>query len=417
MKQLRNIWFLMVKDLKIFATDRTALIFAILFPFFFIFLFNSVMKGLNAEDQRLVINLVTREPADGISTQLISAMETKDVSTLKPGEPEIVWLKDYDQAMQDVENDKLKGSGFIAFPADFTEAVTMGYGTQLDVVCKPANTSTIATLDGFAGSIASEMGTSHVINEAVIGLLIEKDLSAPGSAGDLSQAIRAQFYGQSTAAPKSALISFNTRSYGAVQAMNPSSFTIPGYLVMFVFFTAAFAAVNLVRERQNHTLERLLSSSATKNEILGGVYGSTVAKGLIQIIIFWTVGIFGFKMNLGISPAAVIIISILMTLMASAFGVMLATFVKTERSASSIGVLTSLILAPLGGCWWPLFITPKWMQTLAKFTPHGWATTAFNKLLIFGGDFNSVVPNMLVLIGFMVVFGLIAIIRFKTEAE
>ena len=31
-----------------------------------------------------------------------------------------------------------------------------------------------------------------------------------------------------------------------------------------------------------------------------------------------------------------------MTLMASAFGVMLATFVKTERSASSIGVLTSL---------------------------------------------------------------------------
>ena len=417
MKQFRNIWFLMVKDLKIFATDRTALIFSILFPFFFIFLFNSVMKGLNAEDQRLVVNLVTRESAGGISTQLISAMETKDVSTLKPGEPVIVWLKDYDQAKQDVENNKLQGSGFIAFPADFTEAVTMGYGTQLDVVCKPENTSTVATLDGFAQSIASEMGTGHVINEAVIGLLIEKDLSAPGSVGDLSQAIRTQFYVQSTAAPQSALVSFNIRSYGAVQAMNPSSFTIPGYLVMFVFFTAAFAAVNLVRERQNHTLERLLSSSATKTEILGGVYGSTVAKGLIQIIIFWTVGIFGFKMNLGISPAAVIIISILMTLIASAFGVMLATFVKTERAASSIGVLTSLILAPLGGCWWPLFITPQWMQTLAKFTPHGWATTAFNKLLIFGGDFNSVVPNMLVLVGFGVVFGLIATLRFKTEAE
>jgi len=79
--------------------------------------------------------------------------------------------------------------------------------------------------------------------------------------------------------------------------------------------------------------------------------------------------------------------------------------------------LTSLILAPLGGCWWPLFITPHWMQFLAKLTPHGWATTAFNKLLIFGGDFNSVVPNMLVLIGFMVVFGAIAILRFRTEAD
>ena len=57
MKQLRNMWLLMVKDLKIFAADRTALIFAILFPFFFIVLFNFVMGGVGGSDQRLVINL------------------------------------------------------------------------------------------------------------------------------------------------------------------------------------------------------------------------------------------------------------------------------------------------------------------------------------------------------------------------
>ena len=50
-----------------------------------------------------MINLATHEPAGGISNQIIAAMETKDVTTLKPGEPEIVWLKDYDQAKQDVE--------------------------------------------------------------------------------------------------------------------------------------------------------------------------------------------------------------------------------------------------------------------------------------------------------------------------
>ena len=415
MKQLRNVWFLMVKDLKIFAADRTALIFAILFPFFFIFLFNFVMKGVGGADQRLVINLATREPAGGISTQIIAALETKDVNALKAGEPEIVWLKDYNQAKQDVENKKL--DGFIAFPDNFTEAVSMGYGTNLEVVYNPNNTQAIAALKGMAQSIASEMGTRQVVNNAVIGLLLEKDLAAPGSVGDLSQAIRAQLTGQSNATVKAPTISFTTQRVGDVQALNPSSFTIPGYLVMFVFFTAAFAAAQLVRERQNHTLERLLSSSASKTAILGGVYASTVAKGIIQIVIFWAFGIFVFKMNLGSSPLAVILISIFMTLMSSAFGVMLATFVKTERSASSIGVLTSLILAPLGGCWWPLYITPQWMQFVSKITPHAWATTAFNKLLIFGGDFNSVVPNMLVLIGFMVVFGLIAVLRFRTEAE
>ena len=414
MKQLRNMWFLMVKDLKIFAADRTALIFAILFPFFFIFLFNAVMN-VGGEDQRMVINLATSEPAGSISYQLLATMETKDVSTLKASEPEIVWLKDYNQAKQDVEDKNL--DGFIAFPADFSEAVEMGYGTELEVVYNPNDTQVIASLKGIAQSIASQIGTRQVVNNAVIGLLMEKDMNAPGSVGDLSQAIRAQLTGQTNITPKAPLISFNTQKIGEVTALNPSSFTIPGYLVMFVFFTAAFSAAQLVKERQNHTLERLLSSSANKTAILGGVYGSTVAKGLIQIAIFWTVGILVFKMDLGLAPLAVILISILMTLMASAFGVMLATFVKTERSASSIGVLTSLILAPLGGCWWPLYITPQWMQFVSKITPHAWATTAFNKLLIFGSDFDSVVLNMLVLAGFMVVFGLIAILRFKTEAE
>jgi ABC-2 type transport system permease protein len=405
----------MVKDLKIFAADRTALIFAILFPFFFIVLFNFVMTGVGGSDSRLVINLATREPAGTLSYQMLSAMETKDISTLKPGEPQIVWLKDYDKAKADVENKNL--DGFIGFPDNFTQGVMMGYGANLEVVYNPNNTQIIATLDGTAQSISSQIGSSQVVNNAVIGLLTQQDLVSPGSVGDLSAAIRAQITGQNNTVQKPSLISFITTEIGTVKKVNASNWVIPGYLVMFVFMTAAAAAAQLVRERQNHTLERLLSTSATKTEILGGVFFGTAAKGLVQIAIFWSVGILVFKVDLGYSPLAVMLISVLMILMASAFAVMLSTFVKTERSASSIGTLASLILAPLGGCWWPLYITPQWMQSFAKITPHAWATTAFNKLMIFGGDFNSVVPNMLMLVGFGVLFGVIAVVRFKTEAD
>jgi len=103
--------------------------------------------------------------------------------------------------------------------------------------------------------------------------------------------------------------------------------------------------------------------------------------------------------------------------MSAAFSVMLATLVKTDRSAAAIAVLVSLVLAPLGGCWWPLFITPRWMQFLAKFTPHGWANTGFNKLMLFGADAGSVMWEMLALLGFAVVFGIIAIINFRTSAD
>jgi len=93
----------MVKDLKIFAADRTALIFAILFPFFLLFLFNFVMGDIGGSDSRLVINLATREPAGtGQLFNYWQRWKRTDVSSLKPGEPDIVWLKDYDKAKQDV---------------------------------------------------------------------------------------------------------------------------------------------------------------------------------------------------------------------------------------------------------------------------------------------------------------------------
>jgi ABC-2 type transport system permease protein len=268
-----------------------------------------------------------------------------------------------------------------------------------------------------ARSIASTVGTQQVVNNAVIGLLVEKELYSPGAAGDLAQSIRAVLMTQPGAAQSSPPITFTTDKIGEVEAENPTNFVIPGYLVMFVFMTASFAAQQITKERQNRTLERLLSSSVSRNATLGGVYSGTAIKGLFQIVVFWGMGIFVFKMDLGIAPLAVVILSILVILMASAFGVMLATLVKTERSASSIGVLASLILAPLGGCWWPLFITPRWMQFLAKFTPHGWATTGFTKLLVFGADFKAVVPEMLMLGVFAVVFAAVAVLRFRTEAD
>ena len=56
------------------------------------------------------------------------------------------------------------------------------------------------------------------------------------------------------------------------------------------------------------------------------------------------------------------------------------------------------------------------MQFLAKFTPHGWANTGFNKLMVFGAEFGDVVPEMLALVGFAVVFAIIGIWRFRTSA-
>jgi ABC-2 type transport system permease protein len=412
MKQLKHIWFITLKDLKLFLTDRLALFFFILFPFLFVIVFNFMLRDVGSQDTRLEMHLVTQEAAGGLSYQIIGALETKDESQLQPGEPLIIWDKDYNEARQAVAGKELPG--FLAFPADFTQGVMMGYGAKLEVVVDPAETYIRAGLNGLAGTIASRVGSQQLVTNAAVSLLVEEELisgNMTNLGGEIQKLLTAP---ATTASPP--LITAETEKVGEVKAYNPSNYVIPGYLVMFTFFAAAQSASIIVRERQNNTLERLLASSVRRETLLAGMFTGTMAKGLVQIAIFWLAGLLIFRIDLGLSPAAVIILSVLMVIVSAAFSIMLATLAKTERSAGALGTLLSLVLAPLGGCWWPLFITPKWMQFIAKITPHGWANTGFNELMVFGGNFSGAVPNMLALAGFAVVFGIIAVMRFRTSA-
>jgi len=408
MRQLRTIWFIALKDLKIFATDRGALIFFILFPFFFITLFFMLNMGA-AEDPRLELHVATQESPGGISHQIIDAMATEDDAQLEPGAPKIVWERDYDKARQAVEDGSLEG--FLAFPANFSENILAGNGTQLEVVVDSEAIETRAALNGLGQAIASRIGAQAIVVGAIIELQGQQ-----GTVANIEQIIQQFFTNQGETGGEQSFIEIKTVKVGEVEAESPSNWVIPGYLVMFVFFGAALATETIVRERDNHTLERMLASSVKRESIIGGMFAGIAAKGLIQIAIFWAMGLLAFNMDMGTSPIAVVLLSILMVIMSSAFAIMLATLVKTQRSAGALANLTSLVLAPLGGCWWPLFLLPKWMQALAKITPHGWANTGFNKLMLFGADFSAAVPEMLALVCFAAAFGIIAMWRFRTSA-
>ena len=127
----------------------------------------------------------------------------------------------------------------------------------------------------------------------------------------------------------------------------------------------------------------------------------------------WTVGALAFNVDLGASPVAVVLLSLLMVLASAAFGVLLASFVSNVRTASAAGVLASLVLAPIGGSWWPLFITPPFMQSLARLTPHGWANDGLNRLMLFGAEFTDVLPSMAALLVFAAIFLSLALWRFR----
>ena len=388
----RQATLLAAKDTKVFFKDRFAVVFAFLFPLMFVLGFSLALKDVGPEDDQLELTVSTQEES-GISTEIIDAI------TGPPDSP--IRATPYHEALKAVDGGELVG--FVAFAGDFTAALTTGVPTTLEVVVNAGNPGDQAALMGLARSLASDISSTQTAIQAII------ELQAKSGGGATSIDL------ETVARSAGGLINFETEQVGEIGSFNPSNFTLPGYLTMFVFFAAAMAAESITRERQNQTLERLLSNGVERQAVVVGKYLGTAYKGLMQLAVLWTLGLLAFGIDLGVSPAAVILISVLMVLASSGFGVMLATMVRTVNSASSAGVLASLVMAPLGGSWWPLFIAPSWMQSLAKLTPHGWANAGFNKLMLFGAEFGDVLMEMAALALFGVAFVAVALWRFRSS--
>ena len=387
---VRQAFIMASKDTRVFFKDRFAALFAFVMPFMFVIGFSLALSNIGAaEDEPLELVITSQEArADSsISWAIIQGMIEGDAP---------VSALDYDDALARIEAEEIPG--FVSFPARFSEDLTYPRHTALEVVVGVgADPAEVAALQGFARSVAAGFGSAGALPD----ILDELD---PGALD-----------GGALGFGFGAIISFETERVGEVEPRSATDFVLPGYLTMFVFFAAALSAEAIARERRDRTLERLLTNGARREAIILGKFGGSAFRGVLQLAVMWGVGVLAFRIDLGASPGAVVAISVLMALASAAFGVMLASFVSDVRAASMVGVLVSLTLAPLGGCWWPLFITPEWMQSLAKLTPHGWANTGFNKLMLFGAQFGDVTQEMWALAAFGAAFLAVAVWRFRVS--
>ena len=390
---IRQSLILSAKDTKIFFKDRFAVLFAFLFPLLFTLGFSLMMSGVGPDDERMSLTVAVREGPDGMSRRIIDEMSASGAFDVRE--------LDYSEAYEAVTAGEL--SGFIAFPDGFTDSFVQGVPTAIEVVSSGDEQGDLAALHGVARSIASRAANVQIASRAALELGLGADSPASAARGLANIAELAS----------ASLIDFPEEQVGEVEPFNVTNFVLPGYLTMFIFFAAAMSAEFIVRERQSQTLERMISNGVRRESVVLGKFLTAAYRGLMQVLVLWGVGVAAFRIDFGVSPAAVVAVSLAMVFTASAFGVMLASIVRTVRAATAAGVLSSLVLAPLGGSWWPLFITPDWMQTLGKFTPHGWANTAFNNLMLFGAEFADVWTSIAALAGFGAAFLLIAFARFR----
>jgi ABC-2 type transport system permease protein len=176
--------------------------------------------------------------------------------------------------------------------------------------------------------------------------------------------------------------------------------SVPAYLVMFVFLNLLVSGAGIAEDRASGRLRRMAMAPVSREQIVLGKLLGRFAIGWIQIVYMLA---FGLLVGIRWADHGWLFFAFLslFALASASLGILLGTLFKDPDKCASIAVWMAILLAPLGGLWWPLEIVGPTMRQLAYLVPTGWAMEGVNAMLAFGAGFSDVAPFGL---GFLALF-------------
>ncbi len=196
---------------------------------------------------------------------------------------------------------------------------------------------------------------------------------------------------------------------------DPRANSSAGQLITWVFVPLIGIAASFAYERHKGTLRRLLTTPTSKTTFLFGTIAGQVIMALVQMLLLVVFGIVVMKLNWGRSPVALALMLIASTLAAAALGTALGTLVKTEGQANGLAIMLGMVMALLGGCWYPIELFPQFVRTAVKVLPTSWAMQGMLDIVLRGQGLAGILPEAGVLLGFAAFFFVIGVWRFRWE--
>jgi ABC-type Na+ efflux pump permease subunit len=377
---LRAALFVARKDLWYMLRQKETLLWTFAMPPVFFFFIGTITGGFAGDDERPALDLVAPEPAGFLAEALAVRLEDEGFEVRRA---------------QVAETDSIAAPLRLVLTAGFTDSLTAGRRV-------PARLEREGELDPTA------RWDQIRVSRAVYGLLADAALVESG--GDSLDAVR---LAREHERPR--LFVLDVHPAGRAEEP-PVGFqqAVPGTMVMFTLLVLLTSgAVILVIERREGLLRRVASTPLPKAGVVAGKWGSRMALGLVQIAFAMAIGSTFFDVDWG--PDLWMVASVLLGWAALCAGLALVSgnVARTEGQAIGLGVFAANLLAALGGCWWPIEVTPGWAQSLALVLPTGWTMDALHRLMSFQAGALAAAPHLAALAIAALVVGWIATRTFR----
>jgi ABC-2 type transport system permease protein len=195
-----------------------------------------------------------------------------------------------------------------------------------------------------------------------------------------------------------------TANTEVVQSPSYIAFLAAGVVVMTVLNNGLAGGVDLLFDKENGFLERLMSTPISRTSVIMSRFVFVMTITSLQVLVILGVAyLFGVRPVTGFGGIAVIIlIGLLFGVGLTAISMALAFSVKSHGDFFSMLGFLSLPMIFLSTALVPMSAMPGWMAALAQLNPMTWAIDAVRPLILQG--WSAAVKPLIIVVIVMAVF-------------
>lgn len=187
---------------------------------------------------------------------------------------------------------------------------------------------------------------------------------------------------------------------------NYKHFIFPGFLAMTIIFSSLFNGAYIVWDKKVDFLKEVLITPLSRTTVFFGKVVGGTTDALIQALILMIIGIFLGMPYTPWNVAASIFILVIFTIALVSLGLIIGSFLE---SPEGFGMVASFVVYPLfllSGALYPLDKLPEWLKIMTHIDPATFAVDGLRNVIL-GASSMALIVNILVLLGFDIVFVMI----------
>ncbi len=370
-----------LKDLLVFIRDRMMLVSFIIMPIFMMIMMGFVFPSQNTL-KNAPLGIVNLDLGP-LGAQIASVLQQP-----MPGQAskmfDIAYPKSQAEAVEQIKKQTINGA--IVIPADFSAKIAARQQPSVIIISDQSNPQLSAVIGGVLDKLMSEMSTE--LGARSVASLV------PG-----------------VAHPEAIVKPFTVETQGVVPGKSSYfQFMAPGLMAMNIMMAAMIGlAGSISREREMGTLDGILSAPISRLSIVLGKSFSQVVRGLLQAVftLILAVVLFGVVIHGSLGLLALLLLLTVFSFIG--IGIMISAIATQQETAMTIMMTLTFPMLFLSGALFPIQQMPAAMQWISKVLPLTYAVEALRKCIVLGTGITGMMPEVLVMLGFGVVFTAIAI--------